>query len=127
PLIVVSEGFALDTMDDTYHERGLDAFGRPRLGGIGERLAPVIEEITGIETRATTLGHIQRGGTPTSYDRVLATRLGMSVLDLARSKQWGQMVALRGTDIVSVPFSDALGQLKTVPQERYDEAALLFG
>jgi len=127
PLIVVSEGFALDTMDDTHHERGLDAFGRPRLGGIGEQLAPIIEERTGIETRATTLGHIQRGGTPTSYDRVLATRLGMAVLDLARNKQWGQMVALQGTEMTSVPFEAALGKLKTVPQERYDEAAILFG
>lgn len=127
PLVVVSEGFTLDTMDDPHHERGLDAFGRPRLGGIGEILAPMIEERTGIETRATTLGHIQRGGTPTSYDRVLATRLGMAVLDLARDKQWGQMVALRGTEMVSVPFEAALGQLKTVPQERYDEAAILFG
>lgn len=127
PLVVVSEGFLLDTMDDTHHERGLDAFGRPRLGGIGEMLAPMIEERTGIETRATTLGHIQRGGTPTSYDRVLATRLGMAVLDLARAKQWGKMVALRGTDIITVPFEDALGQLKTVPQHRYDEARVLFG
>jgi 6-phosphofructokinase 1 len=127
PLIVVSEGFTLDTMDDAHHERGLDAFGRPRLGGIGEHLAPMIEDRTGIETRATTLGHIQRGGTPTSYDRVLATRLGMAVLDLARNKQWGQMVALRGTDMVAVPFEEALGQLKTVTQERYDEAAILFG
>lgn len=127
PLVVVSEGFALDSMDDTHHERGLDAFGRPRLGGIGEMLAPMIEERTGIETRATTLGHIQRGGTPTSYDRVLATRLGMAVLDLARTHQWGKMVALRGTEIVTVPFEDALGKLKTVPQDRYDEASLLFG
>ncbi|WP_166876559.1 MULTISPECIES: ATP-dependent 6-phosphofructokinase [unclassified Salinibacterium] len=127
PLIVVSEGFELDTMDDPHHERGLDAFGRPRLGGIGEKLAPVIEERTGIETRATTLGHIQRGGTPTSYDRVLATRLGMAVLDLALDKQWGQMVALHGTDIVTVGFEEALGNLKTVPQARYDEARILFG
>jgi phosphofructokinase-like protein len=127
PLIVVSEGFELDTMDDPHHERGLDAFGRPRLGGIGEKLAPIIEEQTGIETRATTLGHIQRGGTPTSYDRVLATRLGMAVLDLALEKRWGQMVALRGTEIISVGFEAALGQLKTVPQDRYDEARILFG
>jgi 6-phosphofructokinase 1 len=127
PLIVVSEGFELDTMDDPHHERGLDAFGRPRLGGIGEKLAPIIEEVTGIETRATTLGHIQRGGTPTSYDRVLATRLGMAVLDLALDKQWGKMVALRGTDIIAVGFEAALGKLKTVPQDRYDEARILFG
>ncbi|MCW4385853.1 6-phosphofructokinase [Salinibacterium sp. SYSU T00001] len=127
PLVVVAEGFILDGTNDPHSERGLDAFGRPRLGGIGETLAPAIEAATGIETRATTLGHIQRGGTPTSYDRVLATRLGMAVLDLAMQKQWGCMVALRGTEIVQVPFADALGKLKTVPQERYDEAAVLFG
>jgi phosphofructokinase-like protein len=127
PLVVVAEGFVLDGKSDPHSERGLDAFGRPRLGGIGENLAPEIEEVTGIETRATTLGHIQRGGTPTSYDRVLATRLGMAVLDLAMAKEWGCMVALRGTEIVTVPFDDALGKLKTVPQERYDEASVLFG
>jgi 6-phosphofructokinase 1 len=127
PLVVVAEGFALDSMDDPHSERGLDTFGRPRLGGIGEMLAPIIEERTGIETRATTLGHIQRGGTPTAYDRVLATRLGMAALDAAIAERWGQMVALRGTDIVNVPFADALGTLKTVPAERYEEARILFG
>ena len=127
PLVVVAEGFSLDTMDDAHSERGLDAFGRPRLGGIGELLAPIIEERTGIETRATTLGHIQRGGTPSAFDRVLATRLGMAALDLAIEGKWGYMVALRGTDIVNVPFADALGKLKTVPQARYDEAKILFG
>ncbi len=127
PLIAVAEGFALDVMTDVHSERGLDAFGRPRLGGIGELLAPIIEERTGIETRATTLGHIQRGGTPSAFDRVLATRLGMAALDLALAGKWGYMVALRGTDIVDVPFADALGKLKVVPQERYDEAKILFG
>src|SRR3954471_24314253 len=127
PLIVVAEGFKLDTMDDAHSERGLDAFGRPRLGGIGDLLAPEIEARTGIETRATTLGHIQRGGTPTAYDRVLATRYGMAVVDTALDEQWGRMVALRGTQIVHVPFEDALGRLKVVPQGRYDEAAVLFG
>ena len=127
PLVCVAEGFVLDSMDDAHSERGLDAFGRARLGGIGEMLAPIIEARTGIETRATTLGHIQRGGTPSAFDRVLATRLGMKVLDLALSEKWGSMVALRGTDIINVPFEDALGQLKTVPQERYDEARILFG
>lgn len=127
PLVCVAEGFSLDSMDDAHSERGLDAFGRPRLGGIGEMLAPIIEERTGIETRATTLGHIQRGGTPSAFDRVLATRLGMKVLDLALAEKWGSMVALRGTDIIDVPFADALGTLKTVPQERYDEARILFG
>lgn len=127
PLVCVAEGFALDSMDDAHSERGLDAFGRARLGGIGEMLAPIIEARTGIETRATTLGHIQRGGTPSAFDRVLATRLGMKVLELALAEKWGSMVALRGTNIIDVPFEEALGQLKTVPQERYDEARILFG
>jgi 6-phosphofructokinase 1 len=97
------------------------------LGGIGEKLAPLIEEATGIETRATTLGHIQRGGTPSAFDRVLATRFGMSVINLVNDRYWGHMVALRGTDIVRVDFSEALGALKTVPEERYEAAAMLFG
>ncbi|TPW77976.1 6-phosphofructokinase [Schumannella soli] len=127
PLIVVAEGFKLDSMDDAHSERGLDAFGRPRLGGIGDILAPEIEARTGIETRSTTLGHIQRGGTPSAYDRVLATRYGMAAVDAVLEQRWGRMVALRGTQIVHVPFEDALGRLKTVPQSRYDEAAVLFG
>jgi len=127
PLICVAEGFKLDTMDDAHSERGLDAFGRPRLGGISDQLAPEIEKRTGIETRATTLGHIQRGGTPTAYDRVLATRYGMAAIESIRSGHWGRMVALRGTQIVHVPFEDALGRLKVVPQNRYEEAAVLFG
>lgn len=127
PLVVVAEGFSLDTMDDPHSERGLDAFGRPRLGGIGEMLAPLIEEATGIETRATTLGHIQRGGTPSAFDRVLATRFGMSAINLVNDEKWGYMVALRGTEIVRVNFEEALGQLKTVPPERYEAAAMLFG
>jgi phosphofructokinase-like protein len=127
PLVVVAEGFALDTMDDVHYERGLDAFGRPRLGGIGELLGPIIEEQTGIETRATTLGHIQRGGTPTAYDRVLATRYGMAAVDAVMEGLWGRMVSLTGTAITNVPLEEALGKLKTVPQERYDEAAILFG
>ena len=127
PLVVVAEGFALDTMDDPHSERGLDAFGRPRLGGIGQLLAPIIEQQTGIETRATTLGHIQRGGTPSAFDRVLATRLGMAAMRSVVEGHWGRMVALRGTDIVHVPFSEALGKLKTVPDDRYEEARVLFG
>jgi 6-phosphofructokinase 1 len=127
PLVVVAEGFALDTMDDPHSERGLDAFGRPRLGGIGEMLAPLIEANTGIETRATTLGHIQRGGTPTAFDRVLATRLGMAALNSVLEEHWGRMVALRGTEIVHVPFEAALGKLNTVPDSRYEEVRRLFG
>ncbi|MBC7589526.1 MAG: ATP-dependent 6-phosphofructokinase [Salinibacterium sp.] len=127
PLVVVAEGFKLDTMDDAHSERGLDAFGRPRLGGIGDILSQEIEARLGIETRSTTLGHIQRGGTPTAYDRVLATRYGMAAVDSVIHGRWGRMVSLSGTSITHVAFEDALGKLNTVPQSRYDEAAILFG
>ena len=127
PLVVVSEGFTLTGMDEAYSDKGLDAFNRPRLGGISEILAPEIERITGIETRATVLGHIQRGGSPSGFDRVLATRLGLHAADAVVDGAWGQMVAMRGTDIVRVPFADALGELNTVPLYRYEEAAALFG
>ena len=127
PLVVVSEGFKLKGMEEAFSDKGLDAFNRPRLGGISEILAPEIERITGIETRSTVLGHIQRGGSPSAFDRVLATRLGLHAADAIVDEAWGEMVALRGTDIVRVPFSDALGELNTVPQYRYDEAAALFG
>jgi len=127
PLIVVAEGFTLDTMDDAHSERGLDAFGRPRLGGIGDQLAPEIEARTGLETRSTTLGHIQRGGTPSAYDRVLATRYGMAAVDAVIHGRWGRMVSLQGTEITNVAFEEALGKLNTVPQSRYDEASILFG
>lgn len=127
PLVVVAEGFVPGHRDSAHSERGLDAFGRPRLGGIGEQLAPQIEEITGIETRATVLGHIQRGGVPSAFDRVLATRLGMAAIDSVVEGRWGTMVALSGTEISHVAFDAALGNLKRVPQHRYDEAATLFG
>ena len=127
PLVVVSEGFKLKDMDEAYSDKGLDAFNRPRLGGIGDLLAPEIERLTGIETRATILGHIQRGGAPSAFDRVLATRLGMHAADAVVDGAWGQRVALHGTEIVRVPFEDALGELNTVPRNRYDAAATLFG
>jgi len=127
PLVVVAEGFTLDTMSEAHSEKGMDGFNRPRLGGIGEILAPMIEERTGIESRATVLGHIQRGGVPTAYDRVLATRLGLGAIDLVIRGGWGRMVALRGTDIVDVDLAEALGSLKTVPEHRYREAEVLFG
>lgn len=127
PLIVVSEGFIPDGMEEAHSHKGMDAFNRPRLGGIGDVLAPQIEAATGIESRCTVLGHIQRGGAPTGYDRVLATRFGMAIIDSVVEEAWGSMVSLRGTDIVRVPFSEALGELKSVPEERFHEAALLFG
>ena len=127
PLVVVSEGFKLEGMDEEYSRKGLDAFNRPRLGGIGEVIAPMIEERTGIESRATVLGHIQRGGAPSGADRVLATRFGLAAIDAVVDGAWGSMVSLRGTDIVRVSMADALGDLKRVPEHRYREAEMLFG
>jgi 6-phosphofructokinase 1 len=127
PLVVVAEGFVPEHMESPHSERGLDTFGRPRLGGIADQLAPEIEARTGIETRATILGHIQRGGVPTASDRVLATRLGMAAVHLVVEGRWGTMVAQKSTDIEHVGFQQALGRLKTVPQHRDDEAAVLFG
>jgi 6-phosphofructokinase 1 len=105
----------------------LDAFGHVRLGGIGEVLAKEIEKRTGKEARTTVLGHIQRGGTPTAYDRVLATRFGLQAIDAAHEGDYGKMVALRGTDIVRVGLDEATAELKTVPVERYSEAEVFFG
>lgn len=105
----------------------LDAFGHVRLGGIGQWLAAEIEKRTGKEARATVLGHIQRGGTPTAFDRVLATRFGLSAVDAVKDGDFGKMVALRGTDIVRVDLAAATEQLKTVPPERYAEAEVFFG
>ncbi|GAA4187522.1 ATP-dependent 6-phosphofructokinase [Microbacterium oryzae] len=127
PLVVVAEGFKLKGQDEAYSDKGLDAFNRPRLGGISEVLAPLIEQATGIETRSTVLGHIQRGGAPSGFDRVLATRLGLHAADAVVDGAWGQMVAMQGTEIVRVPFSEALGELHSVPLSRYEEAAALFG
>ena len=127
PMVVVAEGFKLPDMKEEYSVKGLDGFNRPRLGGIGEVLAPLIEERTGIETRATVLGHIQRGGVPTAWDRVLATRMGMAVADLVAEGGWGQMVALHGTEINRITFDEALGKLKQVPQDQYQEIRVIFG
>ena len=107
--------------------KGLDEFGRPRLGGVAEVLAPLIEERTGIETRATVLGHVQRGGSPTAFDRVLATRTGIAAADAALSGGWGTLAALRGDRIELVPLAEAVDRLKTVPEERYREVRLNFG
>jgi ATP-dependent phosphofructokinase / diphosphate-dependent phosphofructokinase len=106
---------------------GEDEFGHARLGGIGQRLEHEIEERTGIESRATVLGHIQRGGTPTAFDRVLATRLGLAASDAADERRWGFMPALRGTRIELVPLSDAVAELRTVPVEDYEAAQTFFG
>jgi 6-phosphofructokinase 1 len=108
-------------------DKGVDAFGHARLGGIGDWLASEIENRTGKEARTTVLGHIQRGGTPTAFDRVLATRFGLHAIDAVHVGDWGKMVALQGTDIVRVPLADATKVLKTVPTEFYSEAEVFFG
>lgn len=104
-----------------------DQFGHVRLGGIAERLAREIEKKTGKEARHVVLGHLQRSGTPTAFDRVLGTRLGLKAVDFVHEKKFGMMVSLQGTDIVQVELKDAVGELKIVPKYRYDEAKLFFG
>src|SRR2546430_2007876 len=98
----------------------VDEFGHPRLGGIGYALGREIEERTGYETRATVLGHVQRGGTPTAFDRVLATRLGLAAIDAVHDGAWGTMTALRGTEIQLVSLADAVSQVRRVPIEEYE-------
>ena len=127
PVFVVSEGFKLDEMDEAHSHKGLDPFNRPLLGGIADILAPQIEALTGIETRAVSLGHVQRGGVPSAYDRVLATRLGIAAVDAAHDEQWGSTVVLKGTEIETVSLSSATQQQKSVPEYRYSEASALFG
>jgi ATP-dependent phosphofructokinase / diphosphate-dependent phosphofructokinase len=104
-----------------------DEFGHPRLGGIGNALEREIEQRTGYETRATVLGHVQRGGTPTAFDRVLATRLGLAAIDAAHADAWGCMTALRGTQIELVRLAVAVAQLRVVPLEEYERYGVLFG
>ena len=106
---------------------GVDEFGHARLGGIGQRLEREIEERTGYETRTTVLGHVQRGGTPTAFDRVLATRLGVAAIDAAADRRWGVMTALRGQRIELVPLEEAVAELRTVPVEDYEAAETFFG
>ena len=104
-----------------------DAFGHVRLGGIGTWLAGEIEQRTGHETRAVVLGHVQRGGTPTAYDRVLSTRFGLGAIEAVNDRDFGVMIALHGTEIVRVRLDEATAVLKVVPAERYAEAQQLFG
>jgi phosphofructokinase-like protein len=126
-IVVVAEG-ALPTEGSMETVAAAeDEFGHARLGGIGQRLEREIEERTGYESRATVLGHIQRGGTPTAFDRVLATRLGVAAIDAANGGSWGVMPALRGTRIELVPLSEAVADLRTVAPEDYAAAEVFFG
>jgi 6-phosphofructokinase 1 len=126
-IVVVAEGAMAKEGTMETAAGGKDEFGHERLGGIGQRLEHQIAERTGFEARATVLGHIQRGGTPTAFDRVLATRLGLAAIDGANDGQWGNMPALRGTRVELVPLSEAVAELRLVPVEDYEAAATFFG
>jgi ATP-dependent phosphofructokinase / diphosphate-dependent phosphofructokinase len=127
PIIVVAEGAMPIGGMPSADDGPKDAFGHARLGGVGHWLEGEIEGRTGKETRATVLGHVQRGGTPTAFDRVLATRFGLHAIDAAHAGDWGKMAALRGTDIAMVELSEATGELKTVPDSFYAESEVFFG
>ncbi|MGW0612228.1 6-phosphofructokinase [Streptomyces sp. NPDC002788] len=127
PIVVVAEGAVPKDGDMVLKDRSLDSFGHVRLSGVGEWLAEEIEKRTGKEARTTVLGHVQRGGTPSAFDRWLATRFGLHAVDCVRDGDFGTMVALRGTDIVRVPLADATARLKTVDPKLYEEVGVFFG
>ncbi|MFH0918059.1 MAG: 6-phosphofructokinase, partial [Candidatus Omnitrophota bacterium] len=126
-IVVVAEGAQFKDGTLVTQEQKLDAFGHVRLGGIGENLAELIEKSTGFETRVSVLGHIQRGGSPTAFDRVLGTRFGIKAVELVINKKFGKMVALAGTKIIDVPLEEAVKALKTVDMELYNIAKVFFG
>jgi phosphofructokinase-like protein len=131
-IIVVSEGYELTYASGEHRRvageaRTTDQFGHPVLGGVGDALAREIEARTGFETRVTVLGHVQRGGTPTPRDRVLATRFGLKAADLVQEGRFGRMAALHGDTIVDVSLDEATRELKTVPAEWYEVARAFFG
>ncbi len=124
-IIAVAEGFKIEG-EEVLQTQEKDAFGHVRLGGVGERIAKSIEKLTGFETRSVVLGHLQRGGAPTAYDRVLGTRYGLKAVELAMQGQFGKMVALHGTEIVAVDLQ-SVTKAKVVTQELYAEAQTFFG
>jgi len=126
-IVVAAEGATPKEGTMTIQTGAVDEFGHPRLGGIGYALEREIESRTGYETRATVLGHVQRGGTPTAFDRVLATRLGLAAITAAHAGEWGMMAALRSTNVVMVPLADAVAEVRHVPVEEYEHFDVLFG
>jgi 6-phosphofructokinase 1 len=126
-IVVVAEGAVPVEGTMALQSGETDEFGHVRLGGISNDLAAEIEQRTGFETRVTILGHVLRGGTPTAYDRVLATRFGIEAIDAVNDGEFGIMVALRGADIVRVPIEDGVRELKTVDPKLYDVASVFFG
>jgi ATP-dependent phosphofructokinase / diphosphate-dependent phosphofructokinase len=127
-IVVVAEGATpRDGSLQVRPQTATDAFGHPRLGGIGVKLEAEIERLTGFETRVTILGHVQRGGTPVAFDRVLATRFGVAALEATMAGRFGMMVALRGTEIVEVSLEEALREPKLLDPALYRTAQLFFG
>jgi len=126
-IVVAAEGATPKEGTMTVQTGAVDEFGHPRLGGIGYALEREIESRTGYETRATVLGHVQRGGTPTAFDRVLATRLGLAAITAAHAGEWGMMAALRSTNVEMVPLAEAVAQVRHVPVEEYEHFDVLFG
>lgn len=126
-IIVVAEGAQFKKGSMVLQEQKLDEFGHVRLGGIGEILGKEIESRTGFETRVTVLGHIQRGGSPTAFDRILGTRFGVRAVELVKNKKFARMVALSGNKIIDVPIEEAVRELKTVDMELYEIAKVFFG
>ena len=127
PIVVVAEGAMPKDGDMVLKDQSLDSFGHVRLSGVGEWLAKQIEKRTGKEARTTVLGHIQRGGTPSAFDRWLATRFGLHAIEAVHDGDFGKMVGLRGTDSVRVPIGEATAQLKTVDPKLYEEVGVFFG
>ncbi|MFD7518379.1 6-phosphofructokinase [Streptomyces niveus] len=127
PIVVIAEGAMPKDGEVILKDGTLDSFGHVRLSGVGEWLAKEIEKRTGKEARTTVLGHVQRGGTPSAFDRWLATRFGLHAIEAVRDGDFGKMVALRGTDVVRVPIADAIAELKTVQPELYKEVGVFFG
>lgn len=125
-VLVIAEG-AKFANEEILKGEEKDAFGHVKLGGIGDRLAKALEEKTGFETRAMSLGHVQRGGSPTAFDRVLGTRYGLKAADLAHQKKFGRMVSLQGNKITDVDVRDAVGTLKTIDKELYEQIKVFFG
>ena len=126
-IVVVSEGANFKEEDLVTQEKKLDEFGHVRLGGIGDKLGKLIEKSTGYETRVTVLGHIQRGGSPTAFDRMLGTRFGVKAYELVKSGEFGKMACLRGNEIIAVPLEEAIKELKTLDLRLYDIAKIFFG
>jgi len=130
-IIVVAEGAKISEKDSqnaklVLQDRKRDAFGHVRLGGIGNTLAEIIENNTGIETRATILGYVQRGGSPTAFDRVLGTRFGIYAVDMIKRGRFGRMAALKGTEIIDIPLEDAVTNLKVVDDKFYETAKVFY-